>query len=59
MNEIQQLNPKATQLIEQWKDRVDLVENVMDSELPYERQYSLAACLQNTQEALNLMETTN
>ncbi len=59
LNEIQQVNPRATQLIEKWDDRVKLVEDVMDSQMPYERQYSLAACLENTQLALNLLETTN
>ncbi len=58
LNEIQQVNPRATQLIENWSDRVRLVEDVMDQPMPYERQYALAACLENTQLALNLMETT-
>lgn len=58
LNEIQQVNPRATQLIEKWNDRSNLVEEVMSEELSYERKYTLAACLENTQLALNLMETT-
>ncbi len=58
LNEIQQANPKATMLIEKWNDRVKLVEDVMDNQMPYERQYTLAACLENTQLAIDLLETT-
>ena len=58
LNEVLQVNPKARQLIEKWDDRVKLVENVMDSEMAYEKQYVLASCLENTQLALELSEAT-
>lgn len=58
VNEIMKVNPKSTLLVEKWGERVELVEDVMDKELSFDRKYSLAACLENTQMALQLLETT-
>ena len=46
-------------LVEDWHDRIDLVEDVNETELPYDRKMVLAQCLQNTVEAMNLAEATD
>lgn len=50
---------KAERLIENWSDRIDIVEEYTPEGLSYEKKLVLAQCLQNTKEAMDLMEATD
>ena len=50
---------KVDSLIENWNERISLVEEVNEGDLPYERKVVLAQCLENTQQAINMMEATD
>lgn len=54
-----QVYAKVDSLIENWNERISLVEEVNEGELPYERKVVLAQCLENTQQAINMMESTD
>ena len=53
------LYSKAESLIENWSERIDLVEEVCETSIPFERKVVLAQCLENTQQAINMLEATN
>ena len=54
-----ELYSKYSNLVEDWHDRIQLVEDVSESEMPYDRKIVLAQCLENTMEAINLAEATD
>lgn len=50
---------KAEALVENWSDRINIVEEVNEKPLPYEKKIVLAQCLENTQQAINMTEATD
>lgn len=50
---------KYEALVENWSDRINVVEDVCGESLPYEKQVVLAQCLENTRQAIDLVESTD
>ena len=50
---------RLNSLVESWKPRINLVEEVAEEKLPYDKQVVLAQCLENTKEAIRMMEATD
>ena len=46
-------------LVESWSDRITLVEEVGQESLAYEKKIVLAQCLENTQLAIDMLESTD
>lgn len=46
-------------LVEEWNDRISIVEQVNEGSLDYDKKIVLAQCLENTQQAINMMEATD
>jgi hypothetical protein len=46
-------------LVESWNDRISLVEQVNEEPISYDRKIVLAQCLENTQQAINMLEATD
>ena len=49
---------KAERLVEDWRDRINVVED-FDPGLSYEKKIVLAQCLENTQNVIDMMESTD
>lgn len=49
---------KAESLVENWQGRISVVEQ-FDPSLSWEKKIVLAQCLENTQQAIDLMEATD
>lgn len=59
LNEMANIFPKAKTLMENWNERISIVEEVNNAPLSYERKVVLAQCLENTQQAITAMEATD
>lgn len=50
---------KSALLIENWNERISIVEEVNEAPLSYDRKIVLAQCLENTQSAISMLEATD
>lgn len=59
IDKVHNMYAKLEGLVEDWEPRIDIVEEVSEEPMSYDKKIVLAQCLENTQNAIDMMEATD